>query len=132
MAERSNKQNSRQMTEENNNGERTPSCQRSTCSDSQLNWHSRSSRRCSSSRSPHEAQTCSHAKNHLYHHPLSTLGVEYYLGHKSPPIFRADSYFFRKKTFTHSCKDVPNATLEKNFLKPSHGSLNRRAIRDFK
>jgi hypothetical protein len=56
----------------------------------------------------HSAQHAhSRAKNHLYHHPLSSLRVEYYLGPKSPPVFRTDSCFLKKKNFTHLREAYP-------------------------
>lgn len=58
---------------------------------------------------------CFHTENHLYHHPLNILRVEFYLRHKSLPIFCTNSYFFEKKLFILLCKAYPTQLSRKIF-----------------
>lgn len=44
-----------------------------------------------------EEDRASRTSNHLYHHPLSTLQVESYVGHQSPPVLGTNYQYFLKK-----------------------------------
>jgi hypothetical protein len=48
------------------------------------------------------------ATNHLCHHPLNTLGIEFYLEHRSSPAHRTNwLFFYFEKIHSLSCKAYP-------------------------